>query len=440
MSKKLRALLERKTKALAAANAITSQAEKDGNRDLTAEERTETDTILASINTLNGDIERQRQLDTAEASLAGVEVTDVASVTSAVPAVLKDPKRGFASLGEFSLEVRRAAAQNGSISDRLRAAAPSAYGAEGVGADGGFAVPPEFRDQIMAIVQGEDELLPRTDQIIAARNSLTIPVDETTPWGTSGITAAWLEEAAQKTPTKPALKQVNVRLNKLAALVPMTDELLEDASALASYLPKKAAEKIAFAVNLAIVQGTGAGQPLGILNSPALVSVAKVGSQVADTIVAQNISSMWSRMYAPYRRKAVWLANQDIEPQLDFLMKVGKLDTGAADTGWGVSVPMYNPDAPNGPTLKGRPIVFTQAAETLGDKGDLILADLSQYLSLVKGGGVKSDVSIHLWFDYDITAYRFVLRVGGRPWLSAPIAARDGSATYSSFVTLDERA
>jgi HK97 family phage major capsid protein len=235
---------------------------------------------------------------------------------------------------------------------------------------------------------------------------------------------------------------MSLRLNKVYALVPVTDELAEDAPALDSYIRRRAPEAIDFAINLAIVQGTGTTQPLGILNSPATVSVAKEGSQLADTIVANNINKMWARMYAPHRRNAVWLVNQSIETELDTLSMPGRDNTGAAVTTWGTHV--YIPPggisgSPYG-TLKGRPVIPTQATNELGDKGDIILADLSAYLTAIKSGAnPKVDVSIHLWFDYDVTAYRFVLRMTGQPWWDLPITPRDGSNTLSPFVTLDER-
>jgi HK97 family phage major capsid protein len=88
----------------------------------------------------------------------------------------------------------------------------------------------------------------------------------------------------------------------------------------------------------------------------------------------------------------------------------------------------------------GRPIIPTQACQTLGDKGDIIFADLSQYMTAVKTGGLRTDVSIHLWFDYDTLAYRFILRIAGQPWWSSSISPKNGSNTLSPFVTLDERA
>jgi HK97 family phage major capsid protein len=324
---------------------------------------------------------------------------------------------------------------------RLEQRAPTSFGSEGVGTDGGFAVPPDFREAITSLIAGEDSLLGRTDKFVSSGNSITVPVDDDAPWSTSGIQAFWEGENDQLTQSKPLIKQQTIRLNKLAVLVPVTDELLEDAPAIDAYLRRKVPEKMDFKLNLAIVQGNGVGMPLGILNSPATVSVAKFTSQDADTIVGVNIINMWSRMYAPSRATSVWLINQDIEPQLLTLMKVGKLDTGAVDTGWGV--PLYLPA--NGlsgtpfSTLMGRPIIPTQACETIGDKGDIIFADLKQYMTAMKVGGVRAETSIHLWFDYDTTAFRFILRIAGQPWWGTAVSPRDGSNTLSPFVTLAAR-
>src|SRR5690349_10477116 len=139
MSKQLRALLERKNKALAAAKSINDKAATE-RRDLTDDERVKVDAHLTEIATLNGDIERQRTLDAAEASMAGVDVRDDAHITVDGPNVLKDPKWGFKSFGEFSREVKEASVPGGKRSERLSlvAAAPSTYGNESVGQDGGF--------------------------------------------------------------------------------------------------------------------------------------------------------------------------------------------------------------------------------------------------------------------------------------------------------------
>lgn len=355
----------------------------------------------------------------------------------ATPRSVSPGRNGFASVGEFFNAVALSSAKGAQQDPRLIFnAAPSTFGTEGVGADGGFAVPPDFRNAIMQKVMGEDSLLSLTDQQTSSGNVMTFPADETTPWQSSGgIQAFWEIEGGQKTQSKVALTEKSVKLNKVIALVPMTDELMEDAPAMAGYVNKKAPEKINFKVNDAILNGTGVGMPLGILTSPGTVIVPKETGQTADTVVFGNIMKLWAAVTPTARRNARWLMHADVEPQL---MTMAFPGTGAA-------VPVYMPPgglsvAPYG-TLLGRPIVYTEAAQALGDKGDIVFGDLSNYLSATKIGGVRSDVSIHVWFDYDITAFRFVLRVGGQPWWNAPIAPyQAGATTRGFFATLQERA
>jgi HK97 family phage major capsid protein len=343
---------------------------------------------------------------------------------------------GFRGLGDFALSVRAACIHRGAELDpRLRNAATT-YGSEGVGADGGFAVPPDFRSEIMVKVFGEDSLINRTDRIQSSSNTLTIPTDMTTPWDSSGgIQSYWTAEGATKTQSKPKLEDVTLKLHTLATLVPVTEELLEDAPAMDSYLRRKVPEKMDFKISDAIVRGTGAGQPLGFLNSPALVTVSAEGGQTADTINATNVLKMLARLPVQSRRNAVWLVHPDAEVQLP-LMTIGNSPAYQAPGGLA-----QNPYG----VLLGRPVIPHQVAETVGDLGDLMLVDLSQYLSVTKTGGgrdangMRTDVSIHLWFDQDMVAYRFTIRVAGQPWWSSTTAQRDGSNVQSPFVVLAAR-
>lgn len=345
---------------------------------------------------------------------------------------------GWRNLGDFARAVR-AAGLNQGMDGRLQAAL-STYGSEGVGADGGFAVPPDYRNTIMSIVQGEDSLFSRTDNMPSESNSVTVPTDETTAWGTSGVRVYSRAEAGTMTQSKPALKDVTVRLNEIYAFVPVTDELLEDAPLLSAFLTTKAGEAIDFKITDYIINGTGAGQPLGILNSGALVTQAALGSQAVDTIQAPNIAAMWSRMPARARSQAIWLCNQDAEQQL---MKMGFQIGDAAQTTFTGGVPLFVP--PGGlsaapyATLLGRPIVTTEACAALGDVGDIIFAYMPGYFMPYKAGGIKSDVSMHLYFDQAVTCFRWTLRFGGQPWLSAPIARKNGSNTLSHFIALAAR-
>lgn len=438
------------------ANNIKARAEAE-KRDLSDDERKDLDQIFAAFEELEADIDRHQQLEQINAKInkpAGRQAEpnaggdgnpnatraqlDGQRSRASVPAQPKDHrdtgKWGFRSQGEYLAAVVKASAKGSAPDPRLIANAPTTYGQEGVGADGGFAVPPDFRTEIVKKVMGEDSLLSMTDQMTTSSNSITVPTDETTPWQSSGgIQAYWESEGGQKTQSKPQLTEKTVKANKIIALVPMTDELLQDAPSMASYVSSKAPEKIDFKVNDAILNGSGVGMPLGFLRSNALVTVPEQSGQAADTVVFQNIVNMYTRMTAAGKRRGVWIVNSDVEAQL---MQMQFPGTGTA-------VPVYLPPGglsaqPYG-TLMGRPVISTEAAPALGDVGDISFVDLSQYMSVVKAGGIRQDVSIHLFFDYDLTAFRFVLRVGGQPWWNAPIARNNG-LSRSPFVTLAARA
>lgn len=211
---------------------------------------------------------------------------------------------------------------------------------------------------------------------------------------------------------------------------------------LSRFLSAKAGEKMTFKINDEIVNGTGSqGQMLGVLTSPCLVTVSKESGQAADTLVSANVLKMYARMPDMVRRRAVWLINQDIEPQL---LSINLEFRSGAGAGIAAGVSGLVPDGglrydPTNGTLMGRPIIATEACQTIGDKGDIILAYLPGYFAPYKAGGVKEAMSMHLWFDQGVTAYRWSFRVGGQPWLSAPIGRAKGSNTLSHFVTLEAR-
>lgn len=438
--------------------AIQAKADAE-KRELTAEEQAEIEKIFSEFEQVEADIARRERIAAQEQRLAAPAPRNVAPsmpnntqvVTpqagglrnTRLSTVEERARWGFRDQGEFFSAVRQAAINPSQLDQRLIQNALTTYGSEGVGADGGFAVPPEWSNAIAQLVAGEDSLLSRTDQQTAAGNSITFPVDETTAWQTTGgILTYWDTEASTMTQSKPSLKETQIKLHRLTALVPVTDELLADSSAMGNYVSRKAGEKLAFKVNDAIINGTGVGQPLGIMNAPCTVSVAKetTPAQTAATFFGVNAVKMMARMPAQSYARSVWLVNQDVVPfilQLGFVVK--QADSSSAGAG-----ALYLP--PNGlanssayGSLLGRPIIVTEACQTIGTVGDVILADLSQYLTVVKAGGVKSDTSIHLFFDQNTTAFRFVLRMSGQPWLSAAITRKNGSNTLSHFVTCATR-
>ncbi len=453
---------------------IIAKAESE-KRDLSVEESDQFDRNAALFDSTKENIERLNKMADHQALLTG----SAGRKTEADPPqqlagngqggveIPRDQKRkthievrdpyatskngGFRTLGDMAWAVSKACGRGATnidprlqrIAEAERLAAVSTYGNESTGADGGFAVPPDFRDAIMETVMAEESLLSMCDQVTVNGNQFTCPVDETSPWGSAGIQAYWDGEAVAATQSKPALGERTTKLNKLRCLVPMTEESMADAGALDSWLKKKAPEVISHKVDLAIFSGNGVGTPLGFLNAPCTVQVSKESSQTADTVMGVNVVKMWSRMYAPSRKNAVWLISQSIEPELIGLSLPGRDAVGNAVSGWGgmMYIPPGGLSASPFGTLLGRPVMPNQVCPIIGDKGDICLVDLKQYLAILKSGGnnPRTDVSIHLWFDQDVTAFKFVLRVGGVPWWSTTLLARDGTTTYSPFVTLEAR-
>lgn len=348
---------------------------------------------------------------------------------------------GFESLGNFAKCVRSAVTGGGVDPRLIQNATLSTYGEEGTGADGGFAVPPDFRTEIQSLVMGEGSMLSMCDSMPTASNRVTFPTDESTAWQTSGgVLTYWGSEAGAMTQSKPALKEAGVTLHKLYAFVPVTDEMLEDAPMMSRYLAGKAGDKLNFAVTDAIVNGTGAGQPLGLLKAPCKIEVAKEGSQAADTIVGNNILKAYARQLNPGR--SVWLINADTLAMILSLNIEFKSSAGAGIAA-GARFPTITFPGENGQTfatIMGRPVIVTEACQTVGDVGDIIFADLAGgYFAPYKAGGIRNDVSMHLWFDQGVTAFRWTMRIGGQPWLSAAVASKNSAATRSSVVTLAAR-
>jgi HK97 family phage major capsid protein len=445
---------ERQTDLLDSSTALVNLAEAE-NRDLTADEQRQVAGLADEFDTLENQIAiRQRVVaQTAVMNTPAGRRTEPSDpgvdppANRAVPApgmraeprprVTANGNGGFRSFGDFAVAVRNAGRHGADqVDPRLRNAAAASFGQESVGADGGFAVPPDFRSEIAIKVFGEDSLVARTDRQRTSSNSMTIPTDMTAPWdNTGGIQAYWDGEANVMTQSKPKLEEVTYKAHKLHCLVPVTEELLEDAPSMDAYLRKKAPEKLDFKLSNAIVRGNGAGMPLGFLNSQALVTVAAEGSQAAATIVTANISKMFARMPASSRKSAVWLVNPDATEQLD-LLTVGQQ-------------PVYMPpggisEAPYG-RIKGRPVIEHQVCDIVGNLGDIMFVDFEQYMSLTKIGGgrddngMKTDVSMHLWFDQDLVAYKFTIRIGGQPWWSQATTPLNGSNKLSPFVTLAAR-
>ena len=369
-----------------------------------------------------------------EGKLEEYKAKDITRKVTADPEikVVKDAgDQPFSSLGEQLMAVKTAEISRGRNMD-ARLKAPTGL-SEGVPADGGFLVQTDFATALLEKTFASSDLLSRVFKmpISANSNSIKIPAvsDASRADGSrfGGIRAYWMNEAGSKTASAPTFKQVALELKKLVGYTTCTDELLEDAPALESWIMQAFAKEFDFKLADAIVNGDGAGKPLGILNSPCLVTVTAETGQGASTIVAENIIKMWASRFGT---NYVWLINQNIEPQLyTMALAVGSGGVSVYMPAGGLS------GAPYG-TLFGKPVIPCEQAASLGTAGDIILADLSQYVMIQKGG-MQSASSIHVNFQTDQTAFRFVYRCDGQPMWDTYLTPYKGSTSYQSpFVVL----
>lgn len=309
---------------------------------------------------------------------------------------------------------------------------PSVYGSESIGADGGFLLAPNFVQTVLEYTLDEGSLLALTDDYTTTSNNLTVPKDETTPWGTNGVRAYWTNEGGQATATKPVLGQSQISLNKLTALIPLTDEQISDSfTGLGSYVVRKAGSSIRYKTDEAIVNGTGAGQPLGFTNSSALVTVTATGNATTGVLI-KDVANMIAHVPGSMQRGMRWLVGPGTFPDLVVLTNANSslyIAPGALERTSGIMG-----------MLLGIPLTISEHCQARNSANDLMLVSFPQYLSLTKGQGPEVAMSIHLYFDYSISAFRVNFRVGGQPWMLNPIvSANDATFKLSPFVSLGTR-
>jgi HK97 family phage major capsid protein len=343
----------------------------------------------------------------------------------------------FRGFGEQLQAIFRHYSSKGSDTDRRLVRAPT--GASEVDpTGGGFLVQVDFAASIFMLAHDLGKIIGEVNKIPISANSngLKIPgVDETSRatgsrWG--GVTSTWIGEGTAVAPSRPKFRLVEFDLKKLMSVMYCTDELLQDQAALTSIASQAFSEEIMWMTEDAIFEGSGAGMPLGVMNSGAKIAVPKDSGQAAGTFTASNAINMWARLWARSMTNAKWYMQQDIMPSL-MQMGVGVSSAG----GQLVFMPPGGlSGAPYG-TLMGREIVFTEYASTLGGEGDVLLADLSQY-TLVDKNGVQAATSMHVAFLTDEMVFRITYRVDGRPMWYVPITPNKG-LTKSPFITLQSR-
>ncbi len=388
---------------------------------------------------------KEKEVEEIEAKITDLEAAQRRAAAIARPAGSgggtggdgADPNK-FASLGDQLRSIARHYT-HGVTDARLRA--PAGLG-ETDPSGGGFPVQVDFASTILQRVYTLGEVAQRVFKlgITTNANGIKIPgIDETSRatgsrWG--GVQAYWVGEGDAANATKPKFRLIELDLKKIMAVWYVTDELLADAGVLTGIANEAFAQELMFMVEDSIFRGSGAGQPQGFLNSPALITVPKETGQATQTILYQNLLKMWARMWARSRLNSVWFINQEIEPQLYAVNQtIGTAGVPVFLPAGGISAAPYA-------TLFGRPIIPVEYAAPLGTPGDIVLADLSQFV-LADKNEVQQASSVHVRFLTDEMAFRVTYRVDGQSIWRAPLTPYQTSSatpqTKSPFIVLAQR-
>jgi HK97 family phage major capsid protein len=303
---------------------------------------------------------------------------------------------------------------------------------ETVMSEGGFAVPTEYERQIYAIALENQIVMPLAYVQPMSSLELVVPameVGDHTDSMYGGFIAYYVEEAGSLTKTKPKLRSVNLKAKKLTGLIRMSNEFIADSPNGKDKVMEVSGNGLGWYRDKSFLKGSGAGQPLGVLNANCLIKIEKETSQDANTIMYENLTKIVSRLYSGSFQRSVWVCHQTTIPQLlQLSIPVG---TG------GSHYPVLKENNGNFSMLT-RPVIFTEKTEVLGDEGDILLADFSQYIIGLRDG-LRMDVSPHVYFESDESLGRLIERHDGQPLWSKPLKLQDGT-TVSPFVTLKARA
>jgi HK97 family phage major capsid protein len=246
-----------------------------------------------------------------------------------------------------------------------------------------------------------------------------------------GIVGYWQGEGGTYQESEPVFGDIQLTAKKLIGFTKVSDELLADSAvSLEPFLRRSFAEAWAWFEDIAFLRGTGSGQPLGILNAPALIGVTR---QDHDDTIFEDILNVWSRVTPSSRSRAIWLMNHENLPKM-LRMHAGNTVTNAygAQLVWQQNI--YDPIKNQ---IFGRPVIFTEKMSAQGVVGDVGCFDLGQYI-IGDRQGLTIDMSNQVYWGTGYIAFKFTERVDGQPMVASAVTPYKGSATLSPFVTLAE--
>ncbi|MDO8716403.1 MAG: phage major capsid protein [Dehalococcoidales bacterium] len=305
---------------------------------------------------------------------------------------------------------------------------------------GGALIPPEYSRTALVRANDRSSIMSKCMIIPMASDVIEIPyiVDFDNSQGkvAGNVKFRWVSENAVSTANQVQFALVELRLREANAMIYVSNRMMDFSPvSIQPFLTTATDSALDLCLAAAFLNGTGVGQPLGVLNSAALVTIAKEVGQSADTIVYENTLKLLARFYG---KNGDFYASRTIIPQLG-VMNV-TIGGGGSAVFIANSGGVLNASGQFPSSLHGAPLAYEQVMPILGDAGDLLFVDWSQYLIGRFNGqqGLSLTESAHLKFDYRQHAFQFTFYTDGRPWWPNPFTPKHGD-TLSPFVCIEAR-
>lgn len=454
---RIRVLENEQEKQRAALKAILAAAKSD-KRNLSESESSDVEAIGKELDSIQATLKAERlSLEYDRTSAPAIDrpagdgdlAADEAPGLS-LPALPKRTRARLAAMGgpalpdaqEHLVAVIRASHGGDPFSPLLA----STSGTEAVPSEGGYAVRSDVAAGIFMRAAQESLFLRLGAQLHVMQSDelrvVALDDDLETGDAESGLTAGWTGEGVDLTSQAIQIRGVTLRPSKLVVLVSLSNELAEDS--IPSFLPA-VDETIGRAVgkrfDRAIISGSGVGMPQGILNSAALVTVAKTvdgDPGTASTVTWKHVSNMWARLAPGSHERAYWLVHPSVLPAL-LSLRLLVLNVAATENVGGFQpLGAFQATGPTGYSLLGRPVIVTGRVKSLTNKGDILLIDPTQIAI-----GIRRDLVIdrspHAYFTSDRLAIRGKMRADAVSLWDTARTLQEGSVTVSPFVALEAR-
>ena len=330
----------------------------------------------------------------------------------------------FASFGEFmrALEGR----SDPRIARRMN---------EGILADGGALVPTEYGGALMDLALESELVRPLATVYPMVSDKRVVPgavLGDHSDNLFGGLVGGFVPEGGTIGESDPKYRSVNLVARKLACLCKGSIEWSQDAPDSDLTVRNLVSKGIAWFADMAYIHGDGAGGPLGIMNSPCLITVAEESSQTSYTINRTNLNKMLCRLAPGSFKTSAWVCSLTALAQI-----LGIVENFGLENGPG-SNPLFQM-LPDGTfRLLTRPLYVHEACASIGEVGDIMLCDFSQY-AIGMRQDVRIDSSEHVRFNTAEIMWRAILRCDGQPLWNEVLTLRDGTTTVSPFIALAQR-